>query len=180
MPFMTPTPHSPTVDFAAIAAAQARLAASGRDGDLEQIRTIVDTMVPFNNLVGVRMAELGPESAVAELADRAELLNHLGTVHAGALFLAGEVSCAGAFSGAAAARIMDVRMFALRSSQVAYLKPARGRIRATGTIDVQALAKGLAGPAGERFEMTGRALLTDDAGVLVCRLDFDYLCQFAA
>lgn len=176
---MKQIPNSSTAGVGAVAAAQARLAASGRQQDMEAIRQIVDTMVPFNNLVGVRMTQLRPDGAVAELADRADLLNHLGTVHAGALFLAGEVSCAGAFSGAAATRIMDVRMFALRSSQVAYLKPARGRIRAAGTIDTQALAAGLAGRSQERFEMTGRALLTDDAGTLVCRLDFDYLCQFA-
>ncbi|WP_239396620.1 DUF4442 domain-containing protein, partial [Frankia sp. CiP3] len=84
----------------ALAAAQATLAKGGNGGppNLEQVRTIVDSMVPFCNLVGVRVTELRSDGAVAELPDRENLRNHMGTVHAGALFLAAEVACAGAFS----------------------------------------------------------------------------------
>lgn len=75
--------------------------------DLEQLRAVIDSMVPFCNLVGVRVVELRPDGGVAELPDRPDLLNHMGTVHAGALFLAAEVSGAAAFSGAMAPRILS-------------------------------------------------------------------------
>ncbi|MBA3906408.1 MAG: PaaI family thioesterase, partial [Pseudonocardiales bacterium] len=95
-----------------IATAVARLTASGTDEtDLEHLRSVVDTMVPFNNFVGVRITELTRDHAVAELPVRDELMNHFGTVHAGALFLVAEVAGAGAFSGAMAPRIRQVERF---------------------------------------------------------------------
>ncbi len=137
-------------------------------------------MVPFNNHVGVRITQLTAHDAVAEVADRPEFLNHLGTVHAGALFLAAEVACAGAFSGALAARLGDVRFFALRSSRAAYLKPARGRIRATGTVDGPTIAGVLTRGSEERFDLTGVARLYDDSGLLVVKVDLEYVCMIGA
>ncbi|GAA5069219.1 acyl-coenzyme A thioesterase PaaI-like protein [Thermocatellispora tengchongensis] len=150
--------------------------------DYEQIRRMVDSVVPFNNHVGVRVTEVGHARAVAEVADRPEMRNHLGTVHAGALFLAAEVACAGAFSGAVATRIADVQSFVLRESRVAFLRPATGRIRATGTLDEQVIAAILAkipsDSGQERHELSGKALLHDDADTLVGKIDFDYVCWF--
>ncbi|MGF7234549.1 MAG: DUF4442 domain-containing protein [Frankia sp.] len=166
---------------AAILQARASIKPGGSDGpDLEQIRAVVDTMVPFNNHVGIRITELAADHAVAEVADRPEFLNHLGTVHAGALFLAAEVSGAGAFSGALAARLGDVRFFALRSSRVAFLKPALGRIRATGTIDGPTIAAVLARGTEERFDLSGVSRLHDDSGLLVAKVDLEYVCMIGA
>ncbi|MDN5914549.1 MAG: DUF4442 domain-containing protein [Pseudonocardia sp.] len=159
-----------------MATAVARLKSSGTDVmDLEHLRSVVDTMVPFNNFVGVRITELTREYAVAELPVRDELMNHFGTVHAGALFLAAEVAGAGAFSGAMAPRIVDVERFVLRESRESFLKPAVGRIRARATVDAQTVADVLARRASERFELKGAALLHDEAGVLVARVELDYV-----
>jgi uncharacterized protein (TIGR00369 family) len=166
---------------AVVAAETARLAAAGATTiDLERLRAMVDTMVPFNNFVGVRITELTREHAVAELPVRAELLNHFGTVHAGALFLAAEVAGAGAFSGALAPRILQVQRFVLRESKDTFLKPATGRIRATATVDKQVVASVLAHRSAERFELSGTALLHDDAGVLVARVALDYVAWIGA
>lgn len=159
-----------------LASAVARLTASGTDEtDLEQLRSVVDTMVPFNNFVGVRITELTGQHAVAELPVRDELLNHFGTVHEGALFLVAEVAGAGAFSGAMAPRIRQVERFVLRESRESFLKPAVGRIRARATVDARTVADVLARRASERFELKGSALLHDEAGVLVARVELDYV-----
>ncbi|MBX6391549.1 MAG: DUF4442 domain-containing protein, partial [Frankia sp.] len=106
--------------------------------------------------------------------------NHMGTVHAGALFLAAEVSGAAAFSGAMAPRILSVRSFLLRGCRTAYLKPAKGRIRAHGTVDLDITREVARRDTEERFDLKGASLLYDDAGTLVARVDFDYVAWIAA
>ncbi|MEV0621419.1 DUF4442 domain-containing protein [Nonomuraea sp. NPDC050404] len=161
-----------------ITQAQELLATALVDGrpDYERIRRMVDSVVPFNNHVGVRIVELGPDQAVAEVADRAEMRNHLGTVHAGAMFLAAEVACAGAFSGAVAPRFAQVQSFVLRESRVSFLRPATGRIRATGTLAAQVVQTILEDTDEGRYELPGKALLHNDEGTLVGKVDFDYVC----
>ncbi|MEU8897177.1 PaaI family thioesterase [Nocardia sp. NPDC048505] len=164
-----------------IAAAQARLTniSGAAAPDYEQIRKTVDTLVPFVNLVGVRMTELGPGSAVAEIPETPEMSNHLGTVHAGALFLAAEVACAGAFSGVIAPRILHVRTFVLRSTKATFFRPARGRIRASGTVSSPVLAEVVGRGTEEQFDLTGKALLHDDGGALLAKVDLEYFCWLA-
>ena len=165
-----------------IAAAQAQLMKlSGTTvPDYEQIRRTVDTLVPFVNLAGVRLTELSADSAVAEIPARENVLNHVGTVHAGALFLAAEVACAGAFSGAVAPRLQHVRTFLLRDTRTTFFRPARGRIRATGTISSPMLPAAVQRGTEEQFEITGKALLHDDKGALVAKVDLEYLCWLGA
>ncbi|PPK64906.1 YiiD C-terminal domain-containing protein [Actinokineospora auranticolor] len=167
---------------AEVNAAQSALAAAVVDGrpDYERIRQMVDAVVPFNNHVGVRVTELGPTEAVAEVADLPTMRNHLGTVHAGAMWLAAEVACAAAFSGAVATRIAAVQSFVLRESKVSFLRPATGRVRATGTVEAAVCSRIVAETTAERYEMTGKALLHDGSGTLVGKVDFDYVCWMKA
>ncbi|ODU07550.1 MAG: hypothetical protein ABS81_00060 [Pseudonocardia sp. SCN 72-86] len=161
---------------AVVAAESARLKSTGATTmDLEQLRRVVDGMVPFNNHVGVRVTGLTRDEGVAELPVRKELENHFGTVHAGALFLAAEVAGAAAFSGAFAPRILHLEGFVLRESRVAFLKPAVGHVTARATVDRTVTDAVLARTEAERFELTGLAQLHDDAGVLVARVDLDYV-----
>ncbi len=165
-----------------MAAAQAHLLnlAGARTPDYEQIRRTVDRIVPFVNLAGIRLTELGDGSAVAELPARENMLNHLGTVHAGALFLAAEVACAGAFSGVIAPRISHVRTFVLRDTRMSFLRAGRGRIRAFGTVSSPVLRAVVRARSAEQFDISGKALLRDDTGSLVAKVDLDYLCHLAA
>jgi uncharacterized protein (TIGR00369 family) len=164
-----------------VAAETARLKATGSTTiDLEQLRSVVDSMVPFNNFVGVRVTELTREYGLAELPVRGELENHFGTVHAGALFLAAEVAGAAAFSGAVAPRVLQLERFVLRESKVAFLKPAVGRIRARATVDRAVTDAVLARGTAERFELAGTALLHDDSDVLVARVELDYVAWMGA
>jgi acyl-coenzyme A thioesterase PaaI-like protein len=174
-----PTGNGPAPGIAAAQAQLLKLADIGTP-DYEQIRKTVDTLVPFVNLVGVRMTDLGPDSAVAEVPAQGNMLNHLGTVHAGALFLAAEVACAGAFSGVIAPRILHVRTFVLRDTRATFFRPAHGRIRAHGTVTSPILADVVRRRTEEQFDITGKALLHDDNGALVAKVDLDYLCRLAA
>lgn len=157
-----------------LTAVVSELAATGGPIDLERLRRTVDTMVPFCNHVGVRVTVLAPDHGQAELPDRPELRNHFGTVHAGALFLAAEVAGAAAFAGAMTPRLTQLQGFVLRSSTIAFLKPAQGHVRARATLDRAAVDAVLSGGPG-RFELAGLALLHDDADVLLGRVELDYV-----
>lgn len=174
-----PTGNGPAPGIAEAQARLLKLAGAGTP-DYEQIRRTVDAIVPFTSLVGVHLTELGAGWAVAEVPARQAVLNHLGTVHAGALFLAAEVACAGAFSGAIAPRIPHVRTFVLRDARTTFLKPAHGRVRARGTVTSPILAEVVRRKTEEQFEITGKALVHDDNGALVAKVDLDYLCRLAA
>lgn len=165
-----------------IAAAQARLSTipGAAAPDYDQIRRTVDTVVPFVNLVGVRMIELGPGSAVAEIPESPRMSNHLGTVHAGALFLAAEVACAGAFSGIIAPRILHVRTFVLRETKATFFRPGHGRLRAEGTVSSPVLAEVIGRRTEEQFDITGKALVRDEGGALIAKVDLAYFCWLAA
>src|SRR5579884_1214824 len=70
--------------------------------DYDHVLRVAAGIVPFGNHSGVRVTELGPEQAVVTIPDQPHLGNHMGTVHAGALFLAADIAGAAAFLGAAA------------------------------------------------------------------------------
>lgn len=170
-----PLGNGPAPGIAAAQAQLLKLAGSGTP-DYEQIRRTVDKIVPFVNLAGIRITELGNGSATAEVPAQPNMLNHLGTVHAGAMFLAAEVACAGAFSGALAPRLLQVRTFVLRDTRSTFLKPANGRIRAKGTVESPILADVVRHRAEVTFGLAGKALLFDDNDNLVAKVDLDYLC----
>jgi uncharacterized protein (TIGR00369 family) len=176
---MTTTWASGPADFSGASSALSRAFVDGRV-DLARLHQVVDTMVPFNNFVGVRISTLDADGAVAEIPDDPRYLNHLGTVHAGALFLAAEVACAGAFAGAIAARLADLRFFVLRESKVWFLNPARGRVRASGSVDRAATREMIADRGERQFELAGTAMLRDTDNLLLARVSFDYLCVLSA
>jgi len=149
------------------------------DPDYDEIRRVCTTLVPFGNHAGVRVTEIGPERAVVEVPDAEHLTNHMGTVHAGALFLAADIAGAAAFLGAAATRLHTIRRFVLRDSRTAFRKPAIGRIRAIGLIDERAIRQVLAAEGELRMDVDGKALMYDDADVLVAKATFDYVVDVA-
>ncbi|MFF0488188.1 YiiD C-terminal domain-containing protein [Nocardia sp. NPDC003482] len=145
--------------------------------DYEYLRAVSQDMVPFGRHVGTRITEIGPDAAIVEIPAGDEVRNHMGTVHAGALFTAADIAGAAAFVGAAAERLHTVERLVLRGGTAAYRKPAVGRIRAIATVDTRELADILAATASARFELAGKALLRDDNDVVVAKFTFDYVCD---
>lgn len=83
--------------------------------------------LPFCQKVGVLP---GAEGALA-LPDDAALHNHVGTVHAGALFTLGEAASGVAIAGV----VGELGVVPLaKSASIAYRKPARGALRASGAL----------------------------------------------
>ncbi|MDA3648388.1 DUF4442 domain-containing protein [Saccharopolyspora indica] len=148
--------------------------------DYEKLREITDRMVPFSVHVGVGITELGPERAVVEIPAREEMNNHMGSVHAGALFLAADIASASAFVGRMAPRLAGVTRFVVRDSRSTFLKPAIGRIRAVATVDERVAAGVLSRNDTEKFDIDTKALCYDDNDVLVARFSFDCVCNITA
>ncbi|WP_067657803.1 YiiD C-terminal domain-containing protein [Nocardia harenae] len=145
--------------------------------DYEYLRSTSHTLIPFGTHVGTEITEIGPERAVVEIPAGGPTTNHMGTVHAGALFTAADIAGAAAFVGAAASRLYRVQRLVLRGASVRYKRPAAGRIRAVASVEPEAVAGVLASTVGERFEIVIPAALLDDADVLVAEFSFDYVCD---
>lgn len=64
--------------------------------------------VPFNRHLALEYASVEPGKAEVRLADREEHRNHIGTLHAGALFTVAEAPSGAAFVAAFAAQRDDV------------------------------------------------------------------------
>ncbi len=94
------------------------------------IRAQMAKAVPFAAHAGVELLEVDAGRAVARLVQRREVENHVGTLHAGALFTLGETASGGAMSGAFAERILSVRPVAA-SARITYARPARGTLLAS-------------------------------------------------
>lgn len=94
---------------------------------LEMIKTHLQTSVPFAAYVGVRITSVDSVRAEAALDERAELTNHIATMHAGALFTLAEAASGAAMAGALAPVLMQVRPVASKGT-IAYLKPAKGNL----------------------------------------------------
>ena len=55
-----------------------------------QIHKMLSSIVPFVKTLGLTIDEVGPGTATASLTSRKDVHNHIGTVHAGALYTVGE------------------------------------------------------------------------------------------
>lgn len=90
--------------------------------------------IPFNVHLGLEVVEVGPGVGVVRLPERPELVNHVGSQHAGGLFSAGEAASGGAFVGAFAERLGEITPLA-SGATIEYRRIARGPITATARLD---------------------------------------------
>ncbi len=97
--------------------------------DYEALRAGMAAAVPFNNHLGLEVAELGPGTAVVRLPDDERLRNHVGSQHASGLFAAAEAASGGAFVAAFAERMGEIRPLAA-NAEIAFTKLAQGPITA--------------------------------------------------
>jgi uncharacterized protein (TIGR00369 family) len=105
--------------------------------DYDAIAQGMTQAVPFAGFLEVEITSVTAGEATAVLPERAELTNHVGSQHAGALFTAAETASGAAFVGAFAERMGDVTPLAL-SAEISYEKIANGPIEAKATLGVPA------------------------------------------
>ncbi len=94
----------------------------------------LEKSVPFAKHTGVTLKSIADGLATAELAQRPETSNHIGTQHAGAMFTLGEAASGAAMAGALAPVILTSRPVAA-TAQVSYQKIAKGTLTATAKVD---------------------------------------------
>jgi uncharacterized protein (TIGR00369 family) len=103
--------------------------------DFEAIAQGMGEAVPFAAFLGLDIARIGEGESVVILPERAELTNHVGSQHAGALFTVAEAASGAAFLGAFAERLAEITPLA-RSAEIAYEKIAKGPIEAKARLGV--------------------------------------------
>lgn len=101
----------------------------------EMIRTQMNGAVPFAAHVGIEIEQIGAGTARATLEQREAVSNHIGSLHAGAMFTLGEAASGAALAGALAEVILETRPVAA-GAQIDYCKIAKGAL--TATAEVQA------------------------------------------
>ncbi len=105
--------------------------------DFDAIAQGMTQAVPFAGFLDLEITSVTAGEAVVVLPERAELTNHVGSQHAGALFTVAEAASGAAFVGAFAERMGDVTPLA-RSAEISYEKIAKGPIEAKATLGVPA------------------------------------------
>ncbi len=103
--------------------------------DFDAIAAGMTQAVPFAGHLGLEITSIAEGEATVALPERAELTNHVGSQHAGALFTLAETASGAAFVGAFAERMGDVTPLA-RSAEISYEKIARGPIEAQAKLAV--------------------------------------------
>lgn len=97
--------------------------------DYAAIAAGLNAAVPFAGHVGAVVESVGAGECVVTLPDEPHLRNHVGSLHAGALFTAAETASGGAFVGAFAEQMGGLRPL-VREASIRYSKVARGPITA--------------------------------------------------
>ncbi len=143
--------------------------------DYDLLRQRSDDIVPFGKHVGTVITAVTPDEAVVEIGGERSGQNHMGTVHAGAIYTAADIAGAAAFVGAAATRLARVERLVLRSATATYRKPATGVLTTIAAVDKRELAPILAATTDGRHELTAKAGVHNADGVVVAKFGFDYV-----
>ena len=88
--------------------------------DFPSLRGQLADAVPFARHAGVEITEIADGFAVAQLVQSQPLSNHLGSVHAGAIFTLGETASGAAMVGAFAQTATMIRPLATLAN-ISYL-----------------------------------------------------------
>ena len=133
------------------------------------MRAAIEQAVPFNQHLGLEVAELGLGRGVVRLPDNSALRNHAGSQHASALFAAGEAA-AGAALVAAFAEQLEALTPLVDGATIDYRRIALGPISATGVLgaDPGQLLADL--ERGGRVEFAVDVSLTNGAGEVVAEM----------
>lgn len=107
--------------------------------DPQTIRQMLPQLVPFVKFVGLSIDQVGPGTATASLVSRPEVHNHLGTMHAGALYTTGE-SATGAVVLSIFGDLFPNVFIALKSASVTHSKARPGDLIANATLSGDAAA----------------------------------------
>ncbi len=144
----------------------------------EIIRAGMAEAVPFAKYLGVELLEVGDGFARARLVQRPDLSNHIGTLHAGALFTLAETASGAAVAGAFSDMIGSLRPVAA-GAEISYLKLARGMVSGTAKTSepAEALRRQLHDEQKTTFDVVVELFRDDD--VLVAAMTVAWNVRFS-
>jgi acyl-coenzyme A thioesterase PaaI-like protein len=141
--------------------------------DYAAVAAGLNQAIPFNVHVGLETVTVALDHGVVRLPDSANLHNHVGSQHAGALFSLGEAASGAAFVGAFVELMGEITPLA-ESAEIAYRKLAKGEITATARFseDRDALIARLNEEGRIRFPIAVE--MTNADGVVVCEMTVNW------
>lgn len=107
--------------------------ADNKDQIYEMMKAFFEQNVPYAKHTGIELLVIADGHGVAQLPDRQETRNHMGSQHAGALFTLGEAASGAASVSLFADKVATVKA-AITDANISYLRSARGAIRADGKL----------------------------------------------
>ena len=139
----------------------------------DRIKQQMMETLPFTQLLGIRIDEIGPGTSKVSMPADQKLNNHLGTPHAGALFTLAETASGAAMAGGFADLILGLRPVA-KESRIQYQKVAKGATRAEGRVpgDIAALKATLKADGKVAFPV--QVDVFDEAGTLAAQVQVDW------
>ncbi|MEQ1950259.1 PaaI family thioesterase [Mesorhizobium sp. CN2-181] len=105
----------------------------GRPLVFAMIRRRLGEIIPLNKLLEIEFDSISDGASKASLPFRTAITNHIGTVHATAIFGLAEAASGGAAAGALAPYAASIRPVTA-SASVNFLKAARGQLTAVGQV----------------------------------------------
>jgi len=127
--------------------------------DFSTIATGMPQAVPMVGTLGIVFDEVTPTRAVTHMPDQPPYHNHIGGLHAGAMFTLGETTAGALVLGHFGDMLDDATPLAVEAT-IRFLKVARGVVTAVATLDVDAAELRAQVKAGERPEFTVNVELT--------------------
>ena len=102
--------------------------------DYDALPGLFAAAVPFTTFLGIEYDEVAPGRVVLRLKDDPAKHNHVGTLHAGAMFALAESASGLCVVATVADHLAGVTPLAARA-EITYKKVARGDVTATATLD---------------------------------------------
>ena len=137
------------------------------------IKQQMGSTVPLAKHLGIVLDDVAAGSAKATLPNEKYNTNHIGSMHAGALFALADTASGAAVAGAFGQKVLQLRVVVSQAS-VKYTKAARGAIVASAKVagDSKALAKSV--DELGKIEMPVDVVLTDSENVPVAEMSFTW------
>jgi len=134
------------------------------------VRKILE-QIPYLQLHELALIEAGAGTARLGLRKRKEMTNHVGIIHAGALYTLAETA-----TGVAAQGAVTESVILLRRGEIHYRRPARDDVTASAHSEPAAIEE-----AREQFEAAGRADLSMEVAGTVSdgTIVFDGVFEYA-
>ena len=138
--------------------------------DFDAIRDLLQQSVPFVGTLGIEYLELSGTRALLRLRDEPSFHNHVGGLHAGAMFTLAE-SASGAVVIGSFHDLTDTVTPLAATAEIAYRKLAKGPVTAEATLGTPAQeVRDELARTGRTVQFPVQVVLRDEAGVTTAEM----------